>query len=295
MLPREGMADAAAESTRSAGDQHHRVRKLHAPPRMSERGLGWQVAWQVMTSTGVRVARPRMVFAGPGLQVNGLEAVAEGLWLCDQRDNRSYLVDFEGRVLTSFASPARNASGISFGAGSVWVGSNVDPPMIFRHDPVTGHCTAFLMLAGPGGVHGLQWRPYSDGQSVPTGPEAHPELHPTAPAGKRNAGAGASGTLWVSRPGALRIDHIDAETGDVLGSFPFPAPRSHGMYWEPASNSLNIAETNGGRVFSFEPASGELMAEWRIEGPEVHGFARSADGRIWIGDAATNQVLVMDP
>jgi streptogramin lyase len=247
-----------------------------------------------MTSADVRVAQPRTAFAGPGLQVNGLEAVADGLWLCDQRDNRSYLVDYSGRVLTSFASPARNASGISFGAGSVWVGSNVDPPMVFRHDPVSGQCTAFLMLEGPGGVHGLQWRPYTADESTPAAAEARAELHPTAPAGKRNAGAGVSGTLWVSRPGAMRIDHIDAETGELLGSLQFPAPRSHGMYWDSTDNTLHIAETNGGHVFRFEPSSGELLGEWRIEGPEVHGFARGDDGRIWIGDASTNQVLVID-
>jgi streptogramin lyase len=219
-----------------------------------------------MTSADVRVAQPRTVFAGPGLQVNGLEAVPEGLWLCDQRNNRSYLVDYAGKVLTSFASPARNASGISVGAGSVWVGSNVDPPMIFRHDPTTGQCTAFLMLQGGGGVHGLQWRP----------------------------GEG-SGTIWVSRPGAMRIEHIDAETGEVLGSFAFPAPRSHGMYWDDSDGTLSVAETNGGHIFQFEPGSGELLSEWRIEGPEVHGFARGSDGRIWIGDASTNQVLVIEP
>lgn len=246
-----------------------------------------------MTSADVRVARPRTAFAGPGLQVNGLEAVAEGLWLCDQRDNHSYLVDASGRVLTSFPSPARNASGISFGAGSVWVGSNVDPPMIFRHDPATGQCTAFLMLQGDGGVHGLQWRPYAPGEAIPAAAAARAELHPTAPAGTRSARPGASGTLWVSRPGAMRIDHIDAETGELLGSFDFPLPRSHGMYWD--NGALEIAETNGGRIFRFDPTAGELLAEWRIEGPEVHGFSRSEDGRIWIGDASTNRVLVIDP
>jgi streptogramin lyase len=247
-----------------------------------------------MTYADVRVARPRVVFAGPGLQVNGLEAVPEGLWLCDQRDNRSYLVDHDGRVLTSFASPARNASGISVGAGSVWVGSNVDPAMIFRHDPATGQCTAFLMLNGSGGVHGLQWRPYGASDALPGAAEARPELHPTAPAGKRDAGPGASGTLWVSRPGAMRIEHIDAETGEVLGAFTFPAPRSHGMYWNDASGTLSVAETNHGHIYDFD-ASGELVGEWRIEGPEVHGLARSSDGRIWIGDASTNQVLVIEP
>jgi streptogramin lyase len=247
-----------------------------------------------MTSADVRVARPRVIFAGPGRQVNGLEAVPEGLWLCDQLDNHSYLVDYTGRVLQSFPSPARNASGISVGAGSVWVGSNVDPPMIFRHDPSTGHCTAFLMLGGAGGVHGLQWRPYGAEDAIPAGPEVRPEQHPTAPAGRPNVGPGTSGTLWVSRPGAMRIERIDAETGAVLNAFPFPAPRSHGMFYDDRDGTLHIAETNHGTIYRFDPSAGELLGEWRIEGCEVHGFARSSDGRIWIGDASSNQVLVLD-
>jgi streptogramin lyase len=240
------------------------------------------------------VATARVCFAGPGLQVNGLEAVPEGLWLCDQRDNRSYLVDYDGHVLTSFASPARNASGITAGAGSVWVASNVRPAMVFRHDPTTGQCTAFLMLSEEGGVHGLQWRPYESGVQPPTAAEEQAELHPTAPAGKLNAGPGRSGTLWVTRPGAQRIEHLDAETGEILGSIAFPLPRSHGMFWDERDGSLSVAETNGGHVLRLDPKSGELLDEWRIEGCEVHGLTRSADGRIWIGDAATNEVLTVD-
>jgi hypothetical protein len=242
----------------------------------------------------VQVATPRVMFKGPGLQVNGLEAVPDGLWLCDQLDDRSYLVDYTGRVVTSFASPARNASGITFGAGSVWVASNVRPSMIFRHDPRAGHCTAGIMLAGEGGVHGLQWRPYRPTEQPPAASEPMPELHVTAPAGRLNGGPGISGTLWVSRPGAHRVDHLDAETGEVLGSVPFQPDRSHGMYWDERDGTLSVAETNAGRIFRLDPDNGEVMDEWRIEGPEVHGLARSADGRIWVGDAATNQILMVE-
>ena len=245
-----------------------------------------------MASTHPQVVTPRAMFAGPGLQVNGLEAVPEGLGLCDQRNNRSYLVDYNGQVVTSFASPARNASGITFGAGSVWVASNIRPAMIFRHDPQTGECTAFIMLAGEGGVHGLQWRPYSADEPVPARPAEKPQLHPTEVAGVENAGPGVSGTLWVSRPGAHKIEHIDAETGELLGSIAVEPPRSHGMFWE--NGSLSVAETNGGRIFRFDLRHGELLEEWRIEGPEVHGLTRGADGRIWVGDASTNQVLVVE-
>jgi streptogramin lyase len=241
-----------------------------------------------------QVASARVMFRAPGQQVNGLEAVPQGLWLCDQRDNHVYLVDYDGRLITSFRSPARNASGITFGAGSVWVASNARPAMIFRHDPHTGECTACLVLPGDGGVHGLQWRPYARGEQPPATVEPGPELHPSAPAGRLNDGPGVSGTLWVSRPGAHRIDHLDAETGDVLGALPFRPDRSHGMFWDERDGSLSVAETNGGHIFRFDPRTAELLDEWRIEGPEVHGLSRSADGRVWVGDASTNAVLVVD-
>lgn len=245
----------------------------------------------------VRVVTARPMFAAPGLQVNGLEAVPEGLWLADQRDNRAYLVDYDGRLLTSFAGPARNASGLSFGAGSVWVAANVRPATIFRHDPLTGHCVACLLLPDPdrGGVHGIQWRPYGPDERPPDPAPAGPELHPTAPAGRLNAGPGVSGTLWVTRPGARRIDHLDAETGALLGQVPFPAPRSHGLFWDERDGTLSVAATDSGQVYRLDPTTGAVLATWRIVGPEVHAMTRGADGRIWIGDAATNTILVVEP
>jgi len=241
----------------------------------------------------IRTAAAQVMFQAPGEQVNGLEAVSDGLWLCDQRDNRCYQVDYSGRAVSSFPSPARNASGITVGAGSVWVASNTRPAIIFRHDAATGLCTAYMVLSGEGGVHGLQWRPYAPGEQPPSAADKKAELHPTAPAGRLNAGPGVSGTLWVSRPGAQRIEHLDAETGHELGVIQFPLPRSHGMFWDERDSSLNVAETNGGHVLRFEPNSGELLEEWCIEGPEVHGLTRDAQGRIWIGDASTNQVLLV--
>jgi streptogramin lyase len=241
----------------------------------------------------VQIAHAQIAFAGPGRQVNGLEAVADGLWLCDQRDNHAYLVGYDGRVQTSFPSPARNASGITFGAGSVWIASNTRPWLIFRHDPATGHCLGYLPLEGEGGVHGLQWRPYAADEQAPSAAARGPELHPTAPAGRANAGPGVSGTLWVSRPSGHRVEHLDAETGEVLGTIPFTPERSHGMFWDTSDATLSVAETNFGHIYRFEPRSGELLDEWQVEGPEVHGLTRSEDGRIWVGDASSNQVLIV--
>ncbi len=250
-----------------------------------------------MASTSARILKTRVVFKGPGLQVNGLEAVPEGLWLSDQQDNRTYLVDYDGKVLTSFPSPARNASGTSFGAGSVWIASNVRPSMVYRHDPKTGHCLAGIHLpnAETGGVHGIQWRPYGPNDTIPGSAERGPEQHPTAPGGKANAGPGVSGTLWVTRPGAKVVDHVDAETGESLGQIPFPMPRSHGCFWNESDGTISVAETFEGHIFTLDPKDGEIMDVSQIQGIEVHGLTKSADGRIWIGDAATNLVSVVEP
>ncbi len=248
-----------------------------------------------MAVTDMRIARARVMFKAPGEQINGLEAAPEGLWLSDQRDNHCYLIDYEGRVRTRFPSPARNASGTSVGTGSVWVASNTRPALVFRHEAHTGHCTAYLVLAGDGGVHGMQWRPYEPGEHPPAPSAQQQELHPSAPAGQVSAGPGVSGTLWVTRPGAHRIDHLDAETGDLLGSIPFQPDRSHGMFWNERDGTLSVAETNHGHILRLDPRTGEVREEWRIEGPEVHAMTRSADGRIWIGDAARNEILVVEP
>lgn len=248
-----------------------------------------------MAAAEVRVATARAMFPGPGRQLNGLEAVPEGLWLSDQQDDRTYLIDYDGNVLRSFPSPARNASGTSAGGGWVWVASNSAPSSIFRHDPQTGHCIAQVILPGEGGVHGIQWRPYEPGEQPPGAPEAGPELHPSAPGGRPNAGPGVSGTLWVTRPGALRIDHLDAETGELLGQIPFPANRSHGMFWDEADGTLSVAETNGGHIYRLDPRDGTVRDEWQIAGLEVHAMTRSANGRIWVGDAAQNVIFVVEP
>ncbi len=240
-----------------------------------------------MVSAEVRVAKARVVFSRPGPQVNGLEAVPEGLWLSDQQDNRTYLVDYSGKVLTSFASPARNASGTSYGAGSVWVASNVRPSMVFRHEPQTGHCTAALLLpnADQGGVHGVQWRPYEPGEQPPPPPPARSELHPNAPAGKLNAGPGVSGTLWVTRPGTKVIDHVDAETGEVLGQLPSPRPAPTAS----SGTSRTAPLTSWRRTMATSTASIRKPARCGTSGAsrraEVHAMTRSADGRIWVGDA----------
>lgn len=258
---------------------------------------------QVVTKgalVGPVARRPaRAVFRGPGVQANGLEATAGGLWVCDQHENRVYLVGYDGAVRRSFATPARNASGITESEGRVWVSSNVTPNAVFVHDAATGECVAYLLLGDgvEGGVHGLQWRPFGPAETPPPAP---PEpikrlaAGSGAPGPRMHAGPGASGTLWVARPFSCCIERIDAETGALIHRIPFPVQRAHGMFWDAESEVLAVVEPAARRVYELDTRTGAVLDEWVVEGVEPHGMTRDTAGRIWLCDAMTNEIAVVD-
>ncbi|HUE75992.1 MAG TPA: hypothetical protein VMP10_04115 [Chloroflexota bacterium] len=210
------------------------------------------------------MARARVVFDGPGPQVNGLSAAADGLWVCDQQNDKIYLITYEnGSVLTSFDSPARNLSGIAWGGYAVWGASNKRPSMVFKHNPWTGHCLAGITLpnADQGGVHGIEW---------------------------------ANNTLWVTRPGLLTLQCIRTDTGELISEIPFPSPRSHGLYWDAESETIVCVETNNHHVFRLDPKDGRVLEDYVIDDFEPHGMTRDAQGRIWVCDATTNRIAILD-
>lgn len=240
--------------------------------------------------------RVEVAYESPGPQANGLAAAPEGLWVCDQADDCIYLLEPEsGRTLRRFPSPGRNLSGMAVGDGSVYTAHNKRPALIFRHDPETGY--ADLVLALPdclsGGIHGLEWVE-TDGQ----------------------------GSLWVTRPGLFVLDLITdepkmaekvrahtvgprgeqlhrVEGGELLRRIPFPAPRSHGIFFDferPGKSdpyTIICNATGANRIFRLDPADGEVLERWQVEGFEIHGMTRDAQGRIWVCDAITNRIGVV--
>lgn len=201
-----------------------------------------------------------VLFDGPGPQANGLAADTDGLWVCDQKDDRIYKIRFDGSVVKSFATPARNLSGCGFGGGSVWGGSNIRPSAVTRHDPETGWCTQYIILpeGERGGVHGIEWY---------------------------------EGALWVTRPGFNAIQKINPDTGELLHQIPFPDPRNHGIFFRDGHAVVN--ETNTGNVYELSLEDGRVIDHWQVEGFEAHGMTATADGRIWFCDATTNKIGVV--
>ncbi len=203
------------------------------------------------------MASVQVKFQGPGPQANGLSATPDGIWVCDQKDDRIYLIRYDGSTVTSFATPARNLSGVGFGAGAVWGASNRRPAYVYKFDPVTGHCTQAIELpnAMEGGIHGLEV---------------------------------IDGALWVTRPGLLVLQKLNRETGELEHQIPFPGRRSHGVFEQDGLIVCN--DTNLSTVFHLDPQDGRVVKEWKVEGFEPHGLTRDAEGRVWICDATTNQI-----
>ena len=235
-------------------------------------------------------------FDHPGPQANGLAATPEGLWICDQCDDRIYLVDYDtGKAKRSFPSPGRNLSGMTASPNAVFVAHNKRPALIFKHDAESGYAIGVLALPDclSGGIHGIEWVE-ADGKDA----------------------------LWVTRPGLFVLDLITdepatadkprahqvgprgeqlhrVEGGELLRRIPFPAPRSHGIFFDrdrPGKNepyTIVCNATGVNKIFRLDPADGEVLEQWQVEGFEIHGMTRDAQGRVWVCDAITNRIGVV--
>ena len=47
-------------------------------------------------------------------------------------------------------------------------------------------------------------------------------------------------------------------------------------------------------VFELDPADGRVLRQWSIEGFEPHGLTIDPTGRIWICDAVTNRIGIVN-
>ncbi len=85
---------------------------------------------------------------------------------------------------------------------------------------------------------------------------------------------------------------FDAEMGELPGSIHFELPRSDGMFWDKWDGSLSVARDNDGHTPCFDPKIAERLTSGASRVLKSTA-SRSPDGRTWIGDASTNQILMM--
>jgi hypothetical protein len=129
-----------------------------------------------------KMAKTTPLFKSPGMYPNALAIMTDapgGLWIGQQKANPSnakqysvplddtgldeaaWLVDWNGKLLRTIMTRARNTSGLAYGNSCIWVGANQDPYGIFQVDMNSNQVShrQIPLALGPngGGCHGVKW------------------------------------------------------------------------------------------------------------------------------------------
>ncbi len=129
----------------------------------------------------MRKATTTRMFKSPGMYPNALAVMPDapgGIWIGQQkiqerntktynlplekdRDEAAWLVDWNGKLIKTVMTQSRNTSGMAYGDGCVWMGSNEEPYGIFQVDmngKQLSHRQIPLSIDDRGGGnHGVKW------------------------------------------------------------------------------------------------------------------------------------------
>ena len=225
----------------------------------------------------VKIAKVEKLYKSPGPQPNGLQAADDGLWCIDQKDLKLYRTDYEsGEVLFEADTDTEHSSGVTLGAGSVWVASTFELK-IARLDPETGKTQEKYESPGSGVV---AWVEQNDSARV---------------TGAHGLEWGGDGYLYVAPPPSQMIHVMDVEKWEEVHRFRAPGLRVHGLAWAD-DGTLWAADTSAGTINRLDTKDGRIWEVIRVEAPdEVHGLT-IRDGILWYCDAVTCDVgrLIVD-
>jgi hypothetical protein len=225
-----------------------------------------------------KTARTKPLFKSPGMYPNALAVMTDGpggLWIGQQKANPSnakqygvplddtgldeaaWLVDWNGKLVKTLVTHARNTSGLAYGNGCIWVGANQDPYGIFQVDmngtQVSHRQIPLALGSNGGGCHGVKWHQgklwiaalrlggilridpasWTPEVLIRVSSEEKPRLHDVAfdDAGDIWVVTGNNSTSYGQyRPG---LNKYDGKTGQLVMTVDF-APGSsdpHGLVW----------------------------------------------------------------
>ncbi len=213
-----------------------------------------------------RRARVVPLFRSPDGNPNALETTREGLWIGEQGTDAAYLVDWSGKVLRKVETESSNTSGIAFGGGFLWMGSNghtrwrapkpTDSPQgrgeILKVDPETGKTVGRYPEPGGGGVHGLEF---------------------------------AGGTLWSTSLKIQKLSQIDPKTFRVVHQIPVKLGRAHGLAWA-APKAIWCMHSTERAIHKLDARDGRLLEAIQLtpDDPDPHGMCLR-DGKLYYCDA----------
>lgn len=216
-------------------------------------GLGCMLARSLRAQTSqptpaaptvpVRKGKITRLFKTPEGFPNALAASPEGWWVGEQKTDHACLLDWNGKLLKTVRTEAKNTSGIAWGDGAIWMCANAAPNGIYRTD-LDSHTISHRQIPlGGGGCHGAAY---------------------------------ADGKLWIAALRLRGILRVDLKTWEPEYLIPYNVPRAHGVAIDNGSVWLvtGLAEGKAG-LNKYDASSGQLVESVRFDElyPDPHGLA----------------------
>ena len=243
-------------------------------------------------------------FGGDGISVSAPLAVGDPplrlavgprtVWATSAADGTLTGVDPHNRRVVLKLRVGRGVSGVTIGAGSVWV-SNPRTGAVLRID-TAGHVTARIHLGGsPGAIvsgGGRIWVADEDGAGT-TAIDARSArilrrgLEPHAAPLRLAVGAGG---LWVSSASTGTVRRIDLGTMTagapiLAGRGPAGVTVGHGLVW--------VANSRSSTVTRVDPATHSILGD-PIPVGEQPGGIDAGTTAVWVASAADDSVTRLD-
>lgn len=212
------------------------------------------------------------------------------VWVTSAADGTLSGVDAKTQEVISKWRIGRGVSGVTIGAGSVWV-TNPEAGSVQRIDP-TGKVTARISVGGrPGAIvsgGGRIWVADEDGAGV-TAIDARDArivrrgLQPHAAPLRLAVGAGG---LWVSSASTSAVRRIDLGTMSVgppilAGRGPAGVTVGHGLVW--------VANSRGGTVSRVDPSLHTILGDPIAVGEQPGGIDAGPE-TVWVANSADDTV-----
>jgi DNA-binding beta-propeller fold protein YncE len=295
-------ATPAATLVLSNRDEQPTVRIDGEPPRrqgrLSTRAKQW-IGAGVAATAGL-VAVLVLVLGGDGVSVSSPIPVAKPplrlavgprtVWATSAVDGTLTGIDPDTRRMVSKLWVGKGASGVTIGAGSVWV-SNPRTGKILRID-AAGHVTAHLQLGGsPGAIvsgGGRIWVADEDGAGITVidGQRARVIRRGLAPHAAPLRLAVGAGGLWISSASTGTVRRIDLGTMAVgppilAGRGPAGITVGHGLVW--------VANSRSATVTRVDPSTHSILGDPISVGEQPGGIDAGTEA-VWVASAADNSV-----
>jgi streptogramin lyase/predicted Ser/Thr protein kinase len=283
-------------------DEQPTMRIGGEPPRprgrLSTRAKQW-IGAGVAAVAGL-VAVLLLVLGGGGVSVSDPIAVARPplrlavgprtVWATSAADGTLSGIDPHTRKLVSKRQVGKGVSGVTIGAGSVWV-SNPRTGTVLRLD-TAGNVTARLHLGGsPGAIvsgGGRIWVADEAGAGVTAidGPRARVIRRGLAPHAAPLRLAVGAGGVWVSSASTGTVRRIDLGTMAVgppilAGRGPAGVTVGHGLVW--------VANSRSASVTRVDPSTHSTLGDPTAVG-ELPGGIDAGTEAVWVASAADNSV-----